>query len=421
MRAFPRFTRRQMTALAVAAAALAAGPALAQEVIKIGYSGPLSGGAAQYGKNVLDGMQMAVAEINAGNPEVGGKKVRFEVVPLDDKYNPSETAINAQRLVQQHKAAAILVPHSGGIFALQTSNEAQQLHRAGLQLGAADHRAPGNKLTLRIPPEFTSYIAPFSRYVMGRYGKKVAMIGADHDYGKAWAAAFKPGWEKLGGTVVAENPMSYNRATDFYSGVSKALAEKPDVLFVGGASEPTALVVKQARELGFKGGFVVMDQAKLDEMARVVGGYGLLEGAIGVMPVSEDTKPENKAFIERFGKMYPGRIPGSEALWNYTAGARHLPRHAARGLGERHQGHPREAGRGLQGAAARGQPRRRAGRGPARRHRHHGARRGRAQRQGRAHPDRPVTQQARALGRGPCFKNGSCLRLPVPGFKAKCA
>ena len=101
MRAFPRFTRRQMTALAVAATALAAGPALAQEVIKIGYSGPLSGGAAQYGKNVLDGMQMAVAEINAGNPEVGGKKVRFEVVPLDDKYNPSETAINAQRLVQQ--------------------------------------------------------------------------------------------------------------------------------------------------------------------------------------------------------------------------------------------------------------------------------------------------------------------------------
>jgi len=318
MRAFPRFTRRQMTALAVAAAALAAGPALAQEVIKIGYSGPLSGGAAQYGKNVLDGMQMAVAEINAGNPEIGGKKVRFEVVPLDDKYNPSETAINAQRLVQQHKAAAILVPHSGGIFALQTSNERNNfIVLAYSSVPQITER--GNKLTLRIPPEFTSYIAPFSRYVMGRYGKKVAMIGADHDYGKAWAAAFKPGWEKLGGTVVAENPMSYNRATDFYSGVSKALAEKPDVLFVGGASEPTALVVKQARELGFKGGFVVMDQAKLDEMARVVGGYGLLEGAIGVMPVSEDTKPENKAFIERFGKMYPGRIPGSEALWNYTA------------------------------------------------------------------------------------------------------
>ena len=48
-------------ALAAAAAVMAV-PAFAQDVVKIGYSGPLSGGAALYGKNVLDGMQMAAAE-----------------------------------------------------------------------------------------------------------------------------------------------------------------------------------------------------------------------------------------------------------------------------------------------------------------------------------------------------------------------
>ncbi len=318
MRAFPRMNRRQLTGLALACAATFAAPAMAQEVVKIGYSGPLSGGAAQYGKNALDGMLLAADELNAANLEVGGKKVKFEIVPLDDKYNPSETAINAQRLVQQYKTPAVLVPHSGGIFALQTTNERNNfIVLAYSSVPQITDR--GNKLTLRIPPEFTTYIEPFSNYLMQRYGKKVAMIGADHDYGKAWAAAFKPGWEKLGGTVVAENPMSYNRATDFYSGVSKALAAKPDVLFVGGASEPTALVVKQARELGFKGGFLVMDQAKLDEMARVVGGMEPLEGAIGVLPVSADPSPDNKAFMERFGKKFEGRVPGSEALWNYTA------------------------------------------------------------------------------------------------------
>ena len=317
MHAFSRLSRRQLNALALASATLMAGPALAQEVVKIGYSGPLSGGAAQYGKNVLDGMQMAVAEINAASPEVAGKKVKFEIVALDDKYNPSETAINAQRLVQQHKTAAILVPHSGGIFALQTTNERSNFIVLAYS-SVPQITAKGNKLTLRIPPEYTGYIEPFSKYEIERFGKKVAMVGADHDYAKAWAAAFKPGWEKLGGSVVAENPMSYNRATDFYSGVSKALADKPDVMFIGGASEPTALVVKQARELGFKGGFIIMDQAKLDEMARVLGGYAMLEGAMGVMPVIEDARPEMKAFVERFGKVYPGRTPGSEAQWNYT-------------------------------------------------------------------------------------------------------
>jgi branched-chain amino acid transport system substrate-binding protein len=300
------------------AAALAAAPAFAQEVVKIGYSGPLSGGAALYGKNVLDGMQMAVAEINAAGLEVGGKKYKLEVVALDDKYNPSETAINAQRLVQEHKTPAILVPHSGGSFAVQTTNE-QQKYLLLSYTSVPQITARGNKLTLRIPPEFTSYVQPFIKHAMAKYGKNLAIANADHDYAKAWTAAFKPAWEAAGGKVVADNPMSYNKATDFYSGVSKVIAAKPDVMFIGGASEPTGLVIKQARELGFKGGFVIIDQAKMDEIAKVTGGYAPLEGSIGVLPVVDDPSPTTKAFVQRFTKVYPGRTPSSEVSLNYTA------------------------------------------------------------------------------------------------------
>jgi hypothetical protein len=86
--------------------------------------------------------------------------------------------------------------------------------------------------------------------------------------------------------------------------VSRVLAEKPDVLFIGGASEPTALVAKQARELGFKGGFLIMDQAKLDEMAKVTGGLAPLEGSIGVLPVSYDDRAGPKAFAAAYRKAY---------------------------------------------------------------------------------------------------------------------
>ena len=309
---------QRLSAAAVAAAALAAGPALAQEVVKIGYSGPLSGGAALYGKNVLDGMQMAVNEINAAGLTVGGKKYKLEIVALDDQYNPSQTAINAQRLVQEHKTPAILVPHSGGSFALQTNNEAQKYLLLSYT-SVPQITARGNKLTLRIPPEFTSYIQPFTNYQMAKFGKNVAIANADHDYAKAWTKAFVPVWEASGGKVVAENPMSYNRATDFYSGVSKVLAAKPDVLFIGGASEPTGLVIKQARELGFKGGFIIIDQAKMDEIAKVTGGYGPLEGSIGVLPLVDDQNADAKAFVERFKKAHPGRTPSSEVSLNYTA------------------------------------------------------------------------------------------------------
>ena len=303
---------------AVAAGLLFAAPVFAQEVVKIGYSGPLSGGAALYGKNCLDGMQMAAAEVNATGLEVGGKKYKLEIVALDDKYNPSETAINAQRLVQESKTPAILVPHSGGIYALQTNNEAQKYLILAYS-STPQITARGNKLTLRIPPEFTSYIQPFIKHAMSKYGKNVAVADADHDYAKAWNAAFKPAWEAAGGKIVADNPMSYNRATDFYSGVSRAMAGKPEVMFIGGPSEPTGLVVKQARELGFKGGFILIDQAKLDEVSKVSGGYGSLEGAIGVLPMVEDSAPDSKAFVERFRKLYPGRDPSSEVSLNYSA------------------------------------------------------------------------------------------------------
>jgi branched-chain amino acid transport system substrate-binding protein len=312
-----KLSRRTLLAAAAATLAFAAGGVQAQEVIKIGYSGPLSGGAALYGKNVLSGMEMAAAEINAKPLTIGGKNYKVEIVPLDDKYNPAETAINVQRLVQQHKTAAVLVPHSGGIFAVQAFNEkANMLLLAYTSLPQVTER--GNKLTIRIPPDFTGYIAPFTKAMMAKHGKNVAMVQADHDYAKAWSAAFKPAWEAAGGKIVAENPMSYNKATDFYSGVSRAMQSKPDVMFIGGASEPTALVAKQARELGFKGGFIILDQAKIDEMAKVVGGLGPLEGSIGVMPLANDTRPEAVAFTERYRKLNPGKDPSTEISLNYS-------------------------------------------------------------------------------------------------------
>ncbi|SOY92556.1 high-affinity branched-chain amino acid transport protein, ligand-binding receptor [Cupriavidus taiwanensis] len=304
-------------AVTAVAAMLASGAALAQEVVKIGYTGPLSGGAALYGKNVLSGVQMAVDEINASGLEVKGKKVKLEVVALDDKYSPAEAAINGRRLVQQHKTPAVFVPHSGGIFALQAFNEQEKF------LVMAYSSVPritdaGNKLTIRIPPAYTGYIEPFIKAQMKRYGKNVALAPADHDYAKAWVQAFLPAWEAAGGKVVANNPMSYTKATDFYSGVSRAISEKPDVMFVGGPSEPTALVVKQARELGFKGGFIVMDQAKMDEMARVTNGLGMLEGSIGVLPLVNDSRPATQAFNARYKKLHDGRDATTEMSLNYT-------------------------------------------------------------------------------------------------------
>lgn len=303
---------------AASAVALAVGGAAHADEVNIGFTGPLSGGAALYGENTLEGLRMAAEEINAaGGITVDGEEYTINIQSLDDKYSPSQAAVNGKRLVQQYNAPVIFTPHSGGTFALQAFNERDGfLVMSYTSVPAVTSK--GNKLTVKIPPNFTDYIEPFSRITMDRFGNKLGVANATHDYAKYWTKEFVPVWRELGGEVAAMNPMDYNKSADFYTGVSKVLSEDPDVMFVGGASEPTGLVVRQARELGFKGGFILMDQAKMDEVAKVSGGIKSLEGSVGVVPLDKYENEGAKLFLEKWKKDHEG-VATSETAYNYFA------------------------------------------------------------------------------------------------------
>ena len=287
--------------------------------VPIGYTGPLSGPAAYYGENTTSGLKMAIDEINeAGGFEVDGKQYKFKYIQLDDQYLPNEAANNAKRLVQEENAKIIFNPHSGGIYAMQVFNE-----QDGFLIGAYTSEPgiieDGNSLTWRIPPGYDGYIEPFTEYQMERFGKKIAFLPTATQYGKDWAALLKPVWEEHGGEIVFETEIDFNKDTDVQPIVTNALKHDPDVLFIGGPSEPTALVVKAARELGFEGGFIIMDQAKLDEMAAVLGdNMELLEGSAGTLPLIYSDFPGTPAFVEKYNELYD-KNPGSEAGFHYFA------------------------------------------------------------------------------------------------------
>lgn len=284
--------------------------------VNIGYTGPLSGPAAFYGARTLNGIKMAVEEVNgAGGFEVSGKKYKLNIVSLDDKYLPNEAGANAKRLVTENKTPIIFTPHSGGVFALQVFNQ-QDKFIIGAYTSEPKITEVGNKLTVRIPPGYDGYLQPFTDYEMEKYGKKIAFLPTSSQYGKDWSAKLKPYWEKKGGKVVYNASIDFAKDTDFFTILTNALKTKPDVLFIGGASEPTAKVAKQARELGFKGGFIVMDQAKFDEMKAVTGSYDLLNGSIGVMPLVDSDGAAIPDFVKKYKEKYK-EAPGSEAGLNY--------------------------------------------------------------------------------------------------------
>jgi branched-chain amino acid transport system substrate-binding protein len=298
------------------------------EVVPVGFVGPLSGGAAYYGRNVMRGLEMAADEIaESGGFMVNGRAHRFELVTADDRYLPYETSTAARRLLQQEQPAVILVPHAGGIRALQEMNLREPSFLLLAYSSEPSILEAENPLMVMLPPRFDGYQEPFTDMLMPRFGNRLALLGTTTAYGRAWTESVTAEWTSQGGTVGRDHGVDYNTTTDFTGAVSRALADDPDVLFIGGPSQPTALVIRAAREQGFEGGFLIMDQAKFMEMLAIVS-MEALEGSVGVFPQSlyptEGTPGWVARYYESFGEDF--QPPTSEVAINYQG--LHLLAHA---------------------------------------------------------------------------------------------
>ena len=91
----------------VSALAMASGMVMAQDVVKIGHVGPVSGAIAHLGKDNENGARLAIEELNAKGVSIGGKKVKFELVAEDDAADPKQGTAAAQKLVDANVSGVV--------------------------------------------------------------------------------------------------------------------------------------------------------------------------------------------------------------------------------------------------------------------------------------------------------------------------
>ncbi len=119
-------------------AAFFVAPAWAEDTVKIGYIDPLSGGGASIGEIGLKTFQYLADELNAAGG-LNGKKV--EIVPLDNKTNPQESLIQAQKAADQ---GVRFITQGNG------SSVAAALHRLGRRNTTS--AIPARKSSISIMP-----------------------------------------------------------------------------------------------------------------------------------------------------------------------------------------------------------------------------------------------------------------------------
>lgn len=98
---------------AIATAILLAGCSKVPDTIKIGVAQPLSGPLGALGQDLLNGVNLAVAELNKGGYTVDGKRVTLEVVSVDDKADAATGKTVAQQLVDAGVVAVVGHLNSG--------------------------------------------------------------------------------------------------------------------------------------------------------------------------------------------------------------------------------------------------------------------------------------------------------------------
>ena len=296
--------------------------AYAKDVV-IGFTGPLSGPGAGYGRDNVNGLQMAVDDTNkAGGLTIKGKKYKVKLKSYDDMISPPNAVNNARRLVARDGAVVIFNPVFNTIAPLMQINEQPGSEFLVMAYSSTPkiEEIP-NKLTASIPPPFTAYVHAFADTAKKKGWKKGAMMVTLGAYGDEWREAWKHYWvEEIGGEILADKPANYYTETDFSAQLSAVLATNPEYLLIGGPSEPTGLVIEQARNLGFKGGFVLVDQAKMDYIADVVfkGDLSKMNNVIGVARVLDVPSPKVKTFNKEYEEKY--KVHNTfEAMLNYSA------------------------------------------------------------------------------------------------------
>jgi branched-chain amino acid transport system substrate-binding protein len=276
--------------------------------VKLGVFEPMTGANAAGGAMEVEGIKLA----NALFPsvKVGDKDYKIELVVVDNKSDKVEAANAAQRLVDQDKVHAVLGSW-GSSLSMAAGPIVKDKRIPAIALSATNPLVTkGNEYYFRV-----CFIDPFQGTVMANYAarelkaKKAAIIReVSNDYSVGLAKFFVDSFKKLTGdegAILGE--LNYNtNDQDFTAQLTTLKSMNPDVIFAPGNYTESALIIKQARELGITAPFLGGDTWETPEFIDV--GKQAVEGSVfstffaNEVSITETSKTFLDAYRKQYGK-----------------------------------------------------------------------------------------------------------------------
>ena len=279
--------------------------------IKIGGTGPLTGGASIYGIAVKQGAEIAVAEVNAE----GG--LQFELKMEDDAHD-AEKAVNAYNTLKDW-GMQISLSSVTSTPAIATSTENNNDRIFGLTpSGSAPKVTEGKDNVYQMCFSDPNQGTASAQYIAEqKLGTKIAVIYKNDDpYSKGIYAKFMEEAAALNLEVVSEGTFTTDSQNDFSVQLSDAKNAGADLVFLPIYYDAASLILTQADTMGYAPKFFGVDG--MDGILTLDGfDTALAEGVMLLTPFSADAEDERtQSFVKKYQDKY-GEVPNQFAADAY--------------------------------------------------------------------------------------------------------
>ncbi|MDC7703968.1 branched-chain amino acid ABC transporter substrate-binding protein [Vogesella indigofera] len=268
-------------------------------VVKIGQVSPMTGPIAHLGKDNEFGARLAIEDLNAEGVEIGGKKVKFELVSEDDQADPKIGTQVAQRLVDAQVVGVVGHLNSGTTIPASKIYSDAGIPQISPSATNPDYTKQGYKTTFRVIANDVQQGKALGEFAVDNLkAKKVAIIDDRTAYGQGLADEFEKAVKAKGGAI-SKREFTTNTATDFNAILTSIKSTQPDVIFYGGMDAQAAPLAKQMQRLGIKAKLMGGDGWQTPEFIKLAGeaSEGQYSSSCGV---PRDKMPGFAAFNDKF-------------------------------------------------------------------------------------------------------------------------
>ncbi|MFZ5796871.1 MAG: ABC transporter substrate-binding protein [Thermodesulfobacteriota bacterium] len=289
--------------------------------IKIGINAPITGDNPKVGEGTKFAAEMWLADVTAGGGiKVGDTLYPVQLVIEDNEYKP-ESAVKATTKMIIEDEILVMVGPQASSQAVPAGGVADSYNTPMISPWSTNPDTTRDR-----PYVFRGcFLDPFqgpvvANFIKGEFGftKAAVLYDVAADYSKGLAEEFKKAWEAINGpgSVVAYESFT-TKDTDFSSQLTKIKNSAAEVIFTPQYYSEVALIVPQARDLGWDKPIVGSDSWGSADLFKLCGPAcaGLFftthyaaAGATGA----------TKEFIDRYKAKY-GYVPDDVAALTWDS------------------------------------------------------------------------------------------------------